>query len=867
MSTGPNETAAPTPERPRPGASSASAPRVRHLRAHVVIVVWLALALITATTQHTLPVAHWLAIHLFLLGAVTTAIMVWTEHFAVAMLHAPPPDPRWGGVRLIALNVSAVAVLTGVAVDWPVLAGVGTLGVVAAIIGHVAALVRLGRGALGGRLAPVVGYYRLAGVALIAGAVLGGLLATGALGEAGRTGVELAHIHVNLLGWVGLPIVGTLFMLWPTVLGVRMEDRTVPVARRVLWLTGLGLLLAVPALLLGARWPAVAGLAVYAVGVGWASALFLRTVLRRAPRSGASWMLAAATCWLVVGVVADLGLMATRELSHLDPALHGLLPVLLIGFVGQTLLGALTYLLPVVLSGGPTDRAALADLLDWGWRTRLVVLNAGVLLLFLPLPAPVGAVGFGAAAAAFAAFLGLAAAALVRSREGAVTGGAGGAAAWRAPLAGAGIGVLLIVFALVAAGLPAGTTSGGGGSGTAATGTRTVEVELKGMAVSPSRIEVAPGTVLRLEVVNRDTQRHDLRVEDGPRTPMLGEGESHLLEVGPIAADLEAWCTVPGHRAAGMSMTIAVTGSADGGAESEPGHGHASPDGLDPAAEHSDGWEPRSAVLPPAEEARVHEVELRAVEADIEVAPGVSQRMWTFGGTAPGPTLRGKVGDVFEVTLVNDAEMGHGIDFHAGALAPDEPMRTIGPGERLVYRFTAERAGAWLYHCSTPSMLQHIGNGMYGAVIIDPPDLEQADREYVLVSSQLYLGEPGSEGQVAKMREGRPDAWVFNGGAGQYAAAPLAARAEERVRFWVVAAGPSDGIAFHIVGTVFDSVYKEGAHLVRPDDPGGAQVLDLAAAQGGYVEAVFPEPGHYALVDHDMRRAEAGAHGIVKVTP
>nr|WP_246422490.1 multicopper oxidase domain-containing protein [Nocardiopsis mwathae] len=241
--------------------------------------------------------------------------------------------------------------------------------------------------------------------------------------------------------------------------------------------------------------------------------------------------------------------------------------------------------------------------------------------------------------------------------------------------------------------------------------------------------------------------------------------------------------------------------------------------------------------------------------------------MWTFGGTAPGPTLRGKVGDVFEVTLVNDAEMGHGIDFHAGALAPDEPMRTIGPGERLVYRFTAERAGAWLYHCSTPSMLQHIGNGMYGAVIIDPPDLEQADREYVLVSSQLYLGEPGSEGQVAKMREGRPDAWVFNGGAGQYAAAPLAARAEERVRFWVVAAGPSDGIAFHIVGTVFDSVYKEGAHLVRPDDPGGAQVLDLAAAQGGYVEAVFPEPGHYALVDHDMRRAEAGAHGIVKVTP
>ncbi|MFG2561836.1 hypothetical protein [Streptomyces sp. NPDC048496] len=124
----------------------------------------------------------------------------------------------------------------------------------------------------------------------------------------------------------------------------------------------------------------------------------------------------------------------------------------------------------------------------------------------------------------------------------------------------------------------------------------------------------------------------------------------------------------------------------------------------------------------------------------------------------------------------------------------------------------------------------------------------------------------GSTAQVTKLRQETPDAWVFNGIAAQYAKRPLKAAAGERVRFWVVAAGPSDGIAFHLVGTVFDTLYKEGAHLLKPDKAGGAQVLDLATAQGGFVETTFPEAGHYAFVDHDTRHADAGAHGMVEVS-
>jgi nitrite reductase (NO-forming) len=227
--------------------------------------------------------------------------------------------------------------------------------------------------------------------------------------------------------------------------------------------------------------------------------------------------------------------------------------------------------------------------------------------------------------------------------------------------------------------------------------------------------------------------------------------------------------------------------------------------------------------------------------------------------------LRGKVGDTFEITLINDGSIDHGIDFHAGALAPDTPMRPIDPGQRLTYRFTATKAGIWMYHCSTMPMLLHLGNGMYGAVIIDPPGLSPVDREYVLVQSELYLGGEAQPGDLDKMRTERPDAVVFNGYAAQYAHRPLNAVAGQRTRIWLLNAGPNRPSAFHIVGAQFDTVYREGQYQLRPGDPGGAQVLDLAPAAGGFIETVLPEAGNYPFISHIMVDAERGARGTIAV--
>jgi nitrite reductase (NO-forming) len=285
---------------------------------------------------------------------------------------------------------------------------------------------------------------------------------------------------------------------------------------------------------------------------------------------------------------------------------------------------------------------------------------------------------------------------------------------------------------------------------------------------------------------------------------------------------------------------------------------------VDAVRDPGPGFVARDATLPPAPAATIHRVTLRQ-EMHGQIATGVDRTLWTFNGTAPGPVLRGQIGDVFEITLINEGSVEHGIDFHAEALAPDQAMRTVEPGQSIVYRFTATRAGVWMYHCSAMPMMSHIANGMYGAVVIDPPDLAPVDREYLLVQSEFYP--PASGAMSTSSSSEVPEAVTFNGFVSQYAYRPLTARAGERIRIWVLDAGPNRSTAFHVVGAPFDTVYVEGAYRLRATDPGGAQVLDLAPASGGFVETVLPQAGSYPFLTHAVVDADRGARGTIQVAP
>jgi nitrite reductase (NO-forming) len=287
------------------------------------------------------------------------------------------------------------------------------------------------------------------------------------------------------------------------------------------------------------------------------------------------------------------------------------------------------------------------------------------------------------------------------------------------------------------------------------------------------------------------------------------------------------------------------------------------PSRIDFSATWDDAFVARDPALPPAKGQVRHEVTMRATETELEVAPGVKQVMWTFNDQVPGPTLRGKVGDIFRITLENGGELPHSIDFHASKVAWNDEMRSLAPGESIVYEYEATKSGIFMYHCGTAPALHHIGMGMFGAVVIDPPGLPPVDHEYVFVQSELYGAAEGEVADYEKMLGEQWDGVVFNGAVNQYKDRPIKVDVGERVRAWVMNVGPSENSSFHVVGTIFDTLYKEGAYRLRPDSVrGGAQALDLQPAQGGFVEFTLDEEGLYPIVTHKFANVPKGALGL-----
>jgi nitrite reductase (NO-forming) len=349
----------------------------------------------------------WLLVHLLLLGAVTNAIVTWTGHFAAALLQQPQSSRRAMASRLVSLNVAVLAVLSGVDEGWlPVaVAGAGLLVAVISVHGFV--LWRAVHAGRGRRLVPTVRFYVAAAVALLLGVTAGTALVVGVPSQWYPRLYEV-HVHLNLLGWVTLTVLGTEFSLWPTALRTRMVDGLERGARWSLPGCSAGLALVVIGLMTATRPVTVAGLILYLAGVGVFLDPFVRTALSRTPSSPATGMLAASTGWLLIALGAD----AVAVLRSADPAwlagqFAALVPWFLTGFVVQVLLGALSYLLPVVLGGPPAvGRRTAAVLNRWG-LVRVLGLNAGVLLLALPVPA-VAPLGWGLVAAAVTGFAALA---------------------------------------------------------------------------------------------------------------------------------------------------------------------------------------------------------------------------------------------------------------------------------------------------------------------------------------------------------------------------------------------------------------------------------------------------------------------------
>ena len=871
------------------------------------VLVWLAATVVVAVVHPFVPAPRWLMIHLLMLGAVSHAILVWSRYFTDALLHSADDDRRGQNHRLLLLNGGVIAVITGVpSRAWP-LTLLGATAVGAAVLWHGWTILRQLVVSLPARFGPSVRFYVAAACFLPVGAGLGTALTRG-LADPWHNRLVVAHATVNLLGWVGLTVVGTLVTLWPTMLRTRIAEGAERAAARTLPVLVCSVLVAAGGASAGLRPVAALGIAGYVTGLLLTAPPFIEALRRKPPTAFPAWSVLAGLTWLVgILVTLGVGIGAASTWQRVDEVFGWLTPFLAAGFGAQVLLGALSYLVPVALGGGPTPVRAANAVLDRGAPLRLVVTNAGLLLCALPVPSTVRVLASILALVALASTLPLLLLAVRASRRAKAEPSASSRERTRgqharpagqvAGLAATGLAAVAMVVAVGVAVDPSAIGAGNtvsAAAGVAASGqTTTVDIEARDMRFIPATISVPAGNRLVVVLTNTDDEDvHDLVLDTGAHSGRLAPGESARVVVGLVGRNLEGWCSVIGHKQMGMVLTVDVTGTGPStAAEDSEGHaahqhgpggndpeaateesevdggtGARATDNMDLMAEPSPGWAARDAALPPMSKSRLHRRTFVVRDVEREVAPGVTQRLWTFDGTAPGPVLHGRVGDRFEIILINRGSVGHSIDFHAGALAPQRPMRTIAPGGSLTYEFRATRAGVWMYHCSTMPMSAHIANGLFGAVVIEPPHLPRVDRSYLLVQSELYLSEQGGEVDVTKLAAEDPDLVVFNGFANQYDHAPLTACVGERVRVWVLDAGPNRSTSFHVVGAQFDTTYSEGSYLLRRG-PGGAQSLGLQAAQGGFVELTFPEPGDYPFVSHLMIDAERGAHGMFRVTP
>jgi nitrite reductase (NO-forming) len=266
-------------------------------------------------------------------------------------------------------------------------------------------------------------------------------------------------------------------------------------------------------------------------------------------------------------------------------------------------------------------------------------------------------------------------------------------------------------------------------------------------------------------------------------------------------------------------------------------------------------------------------VELEAVERLADLADDTSYRYWTFNGAVPGPLLRVRVGDTVEVTMRNAADswMIHNVDFHAVTGPHGGGHATMtDPGGQTGFTFKAMKPGLYVYHCATPTVAQHIANGMYGMILVEPEEgLAPVDREFYVMQGEIYTEEAyGTAGELTesyeKLLDERPEYYVFNGSVhGLKTETPLRAKVGETIRIFFGVGGPNKTSAFHVIGEIFDQVYPLGT--VTGEVTRDVQTVNVAPGGAMVAELTLEVPGQYVLVDHALARVERGLAAILEV--
>ncbi|MBN9042738.1 MAG: nitrite reductase, copper-containing [Rhizobiales bacterium 62-47] len=369
------------------------------------------------------------------------------------------------------------------------------------------------------------------------------------------------------------------------------------------------------------------------------------------------------------------------------------------------------------------------------------------------------------------------------------------------------------------------------------------------------------GQVVQVTLINGEGTEHDIVFPDqdarSPRVINKGASTSIVFRAGK-AGDFLYYCDVPGHRLAGMEGQFLVTAT--------------------PSAQvtvEADISRPPTDLPPPIgkRDPKTVRLDLLTVEMEGRLAEGTTFGYWTFNGKVPGPFVRVRVGDTVDVHLKNAAEsnMIHSVDFHA-ATGPGGGAAAlqVDPGKEKSMSFKALKPGLYVYHCATPMVAEHIANGMYGLILVEPEEgLPPVDHEFYVMQGEIYTdapyGQRGSqEFSVEKLLAEKPEYFVFNGSVGAITKLhPLHAKVGETVRLYFGVGGPNFTSSFHVIGEIFDKVYNLGGVMTPPLE--GIQTVTVPPGGAVITEFKLDVPGGYTIVDHALSRAERGLAGMLVV--
>ncbi len=399
-------------------------------------------------------------------------------------------------------------------------------------------------------------------------------------------------------------------------------------------------------------------------------------------------------------------------------------------------------------------------------------------------------------------------------------------------------------------------------------------------------LNASTGDTVKITLTSGDGTEHDISFPDFNATSehVIGKGSSVTLSfLVDKGGSFPYFCTLPGHREAGMEGKFNVSGEdlASANESSAPAASSGDYVSTGPVVTNGEATTGADVVRDPTDlpgpigdrAPETVRVDLETVEIEGQLADGTTFTYWTFNGKVPGPFLRVKIGDTVEVHLKNllNSSMAHSIDLHA-ATGPGggAVFSNTLPGEETVFTFKALIPGLFVYHCATPMVAEHIANGMYGMILVEPEGgLPPVDREFYVMQGEIYTKEAfGSTGHLTEnvqaLLNERPEYFVFNGAVGGLTTThPLKANVGETIRIFFGVGGPNFTSSFHMIGEMFDRVYNYGSLTTPPM----TEVQTTLVPPGGstVVELQLQVPGRYILVDHALARLQRGLAGYLIV--